>query len=325
MKKIQILIDPSHSNWILGGLFNEVAECNANFFLKPKKISNIKSKFIFTTVVNIFKLSFQKNPILFSSVTPLENFLKLSKFNSNLKILWFTHQYGVISNNTISALKTADLIFVHSKQEIDFLRQYNNSSPIIPLIGAIKPELFSRVTRSGKKIAFIGTSAKRKNPDVFLQFAIDNPNLQFKVLGRNWENQEIWRICKGLKNIEYIEIQKQINSYDLMDCSHYLMLSSKEGGPISLIESVAAGLIPICTRTGIVEDFLGECGYSDQIIDFPIDFNIIKKKIAIPYSQKQKSFAEKKALEYSISSFTKKLESQIIAKLHNDDIESPVK
>jgi len=325
MRKTQILIDPSHSNWILGGLFSEVAECNAEFFLRPKKISNIKSKFIFVTIVNIFKLRLRKNPILFSSVTPLENFLKLSKFSSNLKILWFTHQFGKISIKTISALRKADLIFVHSKQELDYLRQYNVSSPIIPLIGAIKPELFSRISENGEKIAFIGTSTKRKNPDIFLQFAMDNPNLKFKVLGRNWKKHEIWKVCKGLKNVEYFEIQEQVNCTDLMDCSHYLMLSSREGGPISLMESVAAGLIPVCTRTGIVEDFLAECGYSDQIIDFPIDFNVIKNKLTIPYSQNQKNFAAKKALEYSISSFAKKLESQIIEKLYGSHIENSVK
>jgi glycosyltransferase involved in cell wall biosynthesis len=325
LRKIQILIDPSHSNWILGGLFSEVAECNTEFFLKPKKISKIKSKFIFVTIANIFKLSLQKNPVLFSSITPLENFLKLSKFNSNLKILWFTHQFGKISNKTISALRKADIIFVHSKQEQDYLRQNNVSSPIIPLIGAIKPELFSRISENGEKIAFIGTPTKRKNPDVFLQFAMDNPNLQFKVLGRNWKKHEIWKVCKDLKNIEYFEIQKQINCIDLMDCSHYLMISSREGGPISLMEAVATGLVPVCTRTGIVEDFLAECGYSDQIIDFPIDFNMIKNKLSIQYSQNQKSFAAKKALEYSISNFAKKLESQIIEKLYDGNIENSVK
>ena len=325
MRKIQILIDPSHSKWILGGLFSEVAECNTQFFLRPKKISNIKNKFIFATIVNIFKLSLQRNPILFSSITPLENFLKLSKFNSNLKILWFTHQFGKISDKSISVLRKADLIFVHSKQEQDYLRQNKVSSPIIPLIGAINPELFSQLSESGEKIAFIGTPSKRKNPDVFIQFAIDNPTLQFKVLGRNWKQHELWRVCRDLKNVEYFEIQKQINCIDLMDCSHYLMLSSKEGGPISLMESVAAGLIPVCTRTGIVEDFLTECGYANQIIDFPIDFNVIRNKLAIPYSQTQKSFAAKKALEYSISSFAEKIESQIIEKLYGGNIENLVK
>ena len=91
------------------------------------------------------------------------------------------------------------------------------------------------------------------------------------------------------------------------------------------MESVAAGLIPVCTRTGIVEDFLTECGYANQIIDFPIDFNVIRNKLAIPYSQTQKSFAAKKALEYSISSFAEKIESQIIEKLYGGNIENLVK
>ena len=45
------------------------------------------------------------------------------------------------------------------------------------------------------------------------------------------------------------------------------MLSKIEGGPMPLLESLAAGLVPICTRTGFVEDLLIPLGLESNIID----------------------------------------------------------
>ena len=45
------------------------------------------------------------------------------------------------------------------------------------------------------------------------------------------------------------------------------MLSEIEGGPMPLLESLAAGLIPICTRTGFVEDLLGPLNLRHNIVD----------------------------------------------------------
>jgi glycosyltransferase involved in cell wall biosynthesis len=315
MKKIQILIDPSHEHWVLGGMFSEVAESSPDFFLSPKTISNVRNYQFVLTFLRVVKLVTQKRTLLFSSITPLENFLKFSLFRSNKKILWFTHLFGEISVKYISVLNKVDLIFVHSTQEKEFLQKNGVICPIIPLIGAIKPELFKKPNFKGNKIAFIGSPTKRKNVDIFLEFVDKNPHLQFKVLGRNWEEHDIWSSSTNRKNLEYFEIKKQITCSDLIDCSHHLILSSKEGGPISLIESVASGLIPITTRIGIAEEFLSDCGYLNQIIDFPINFDEINGKLKNLYSTEHRNSAAKKALEYSISRFSLNLKYEIMKNL----------
>jgi glycosyltransferase involved in cell wall biosynthesis len=315
MKKIQILIDPSHKHWILGGMFSEVAESSPDFFLSPKIIPNMRNYKFLMTLPRIIKLIAQKRTLFFSSVTPLENFLKFSLFESNKKILWFTHQFGEISAKSIFILSKVDLIFVHSRQEKEFLQHNGVSCPIIPLIGAIKPELFTKPNFTGHKIAFIGSPTKRKNVDIFLKFVGENPQFQFKVLGKNWKKHEIWAASTNHKNLEYFEMGKQVTCGDLADCSHHLILSSKEGGPISLIESIASGLIPITTRTGIAEDFLSECGYLNQIIDSPTNFDEIELKLKTLYSDDHRNSAATKALEYSTSRFSSNLKYEIIKNL----------
>lgn len=310
-KKIQILIDPSHKNWVLGGLFQEVASSNPDFFLKPKLISNIRSKYVIQSFITTLYLRFFKNPILFSSVTPLINYLKMVKFDSSIKILWFTHQYGDFSNELLSTLRKVNLILVHSKKEATNLIKLGLTCPIIPLVGAIEPSLFRSVSTSGSKIAFIGTITTRKNVEILFNFIKLNPHLEFKILGKNWKKHQIWQDFEKLVNVEYSEINKRVHGDDLKDCSHHLILSEVEGGPISLIESVASGLVPVSTRTGIAEEFLSECGYQAQLLDFPLDFNSIKIKLNYSYSDRHRMYAAELAKGYSTFRFAKNIKVEI--------------
>ena len=116
---------------------------------------------------------------------------------------------------------------------------------------------------------------------------------------------------KKLINIEYYEINRRVYGDDLKDCSHHLILSEVEGGPISLIESVASGLVPVCTRTGIAEEFLSECGYLAQLLDNPSDFNSIKIKLRNKYSAGHKLYAAELAKGYSIFRFSKNMKAEI--------------
>lgn len=312
MQKIAIVIDPAHRNWVLGGLFRDVHESDRDFFSRTKVISHYRSKYLPLSLFNILILVISKRPILFSSITPLENFTKLSKFKSNMKILWFTHQPENLSINSDTLVKKADLIFVHSKNEKKRLRSIGVTTPITVLVGAIRPELFSKQIQGGDKIVYIGTSSERKNTKIFLDFARKNPRLKFKILGKNWQNSNSLRICQSIKNVEFIGLERQISYHDLIGCSHHIVLSSVEGGPISLIESVAAGLIPICTNVGIASQFLDECGYKNQIIDFPITDEKIHQKLNNSYRESEVKYAREVALKYTVDLFSSRMKTDII-------------
>jgi hypothetical protein len=88
------------------------------------------------------------------------------------------------------------------------------------------------------------------------------------------------------------------------------MISSIEGGPISLIEAVASGLIPICTNTGIVEEFLDLVNYKDQIISSPTNFSDIITKYNYKYHQSQIDYSIKIAKQFSILRLSEIITSQ---------------
>lgn len=311
MKKVALITDPGHVNWILGGLAREISFSLPGFFETPVYVSNIRSKFAFKSLLEVIKLLIQGKPLLFSSLTPMENFFKYSKVKRNPLFLIFTHQSGLFSKRQEKLLQLIDIIFVFSTKDIEKFRSLGLSCRIVPFIGAINAENFPRSAKAGEVIAFIGTPAERKNPDLFLQFARTNPHTQFRILGKDWRKSKYWEQLISLGNIEYREINAPICTADLDGCSHYLMMSSLEGGPMTLLETMAAGVIPVATKTGISIDFLTEIGLTDQLIDFPSNFNEIREKILNQYSESKINNAIQIAKSYNIERFAKILKFEI--------------
>jgi glycosyltransferase involved in cell wall biosynthesis len=264
--RARIVIDESHSSWVLGGIFNDIFKLAPNFFYEPVVVNKVRSFSILRTIISVLKLTVSRDPIIFSSITPYENFLKINPFKTNLQILWFTHFDQVVSQRTINLIKKADLIFVHSERIKSEMLVLDIRSKIVVVTGAISPELFSDNNFTDRKIAWIGTTAPRKNAHKLVELAKENQNLFFKVLGKGWESSDLFCEIQKLPNIEYVALNRAVNSIDLNGCSHFLMLSDAEGGPISLLETLAAGLIPICTDVGIVGEVLPRLGYKDQIL-----------------------------------------------------------
>lgn len=317
MKKVEILIDPGHINWVLGGIFSEIAQNNSNFFSRPKTIVPFGKLGFFHSAILILSLALNRSTIIFSSVTPLQNFHRMNPFNTNIKILWFTHFEGELSQKTIRLLNKTQLIFVHSHDLMDELYKLGVTTEILPVVGAINPELFNFICSPGDKIAWIGTVSSRKNPKLLLEFAQDNPDLKFQVFGRNWKEHKIYEDMKLLNNVEYRELHSKISSNDLAECSHYLMLSTSEGGPITLLETLAAGLVPICTPVGIVPELLSDVGYDQQILENDFTFFSIRKKFETNYSLSHRKIVSDKIKFYSISRLSTVIENAVLTLVKN--------
>ena len=310
-QKARILIDPSHSKWVLGGLFNEISQTNLDFFCYPQEIYRLKSLSLFKSIFTVVSLSVRRPPIIFSSLTPFQNFLKLNPFNLNLKFLWLTHFEGVPNKRIIGTLNKANVIFVHSNSIKSNLQELGVVSKIIPVIGAVNPELFIQMSTSGNRIAWVGTAADRKNPEMLLRFALHNSDLNFRVLGKDWQKHLVFRQLKNINNIEYVEIDSKIKSMDFEGCSHYLMLSKVEGGPISLLEALASGLIPVCAPVGIAPELLSKCGYEDQLLGTEYNFATIREKCMKTYSIAHREKVAKYINSYSVTRLSKIIQSEI--------------
>ena len=144
MKKIRIVIDPSHSNWILGWMFKEIATLGFGFHNSIIEISRLRNKRAITTLLRAVLLTFNRSPLLFTSITPLENFNKLNPWRTNFKVLFYTHANHRLLQSTINLLNRVDIIFCMNSKEKIRLIEYGVRTPIHNIIGAINPHLFFR-------------------------------------------------------------------------------------------------------------------------------------------------------------------------------------
>jgi glycosyltransferase involved in cell wall biosynthesis len=305
------VIDPSHSSWILGGMFKEASRLNAGFQNNFVEVSNLKNRKTLVSLIKIALLTAKKSPLLFTSVTPLQNFNKLNPYKTNLKALFYTHNNRKLLQSTINLLNKVDIIFCMNSKEKTELAEYGVRTPIHNITGAIDPNRFSTPALPGSLISWVGTATMRKNPHIFLDFVKSNPQLKFRLLGKNWRSSSFFEAAHKLKNLEYKEITGALTSKDFNECSHYLCLSSLEGGPMPLLEAVAAGLIPISTNVGFAPELLAEFGYKKQLIGFPIKFEEIILKYSQTYTTDHIIKARDLAKNYSLNRFSNYIQSEI--------------
>jgi glycosyltransferase involved in cell wall biosynthesis len=260
------VIDSSHKEWVLGGIFLDLRS-NSKIFSDSvlempnrRQIANplklVKSQFLLQS----------SGHLLFSSITPLTNYLHLTpKRLRKRMLLWFTHSPTHFSDFEIYALNQPDVIYVHSRKAKVELSGITNSRIEI-MIGAIEPKRFKEPATHGHRIAWVGTTASRKCPDRFLTIVEENPDLNFRLLGKNWAFSQYWSRVVSLQNMQYEEVDGPLSSKDFNGCDIFLSTSKLEGGPMPLMESLASGLIPLVTETGFAQDLFEICALPSNLI-----------------------------------------------------------
>ena len=266
MRILQVL-DPSHKNWVQGGTFKDLRLNSKIFNENPVYLgAPFRTQQILHWLRSIQKV-FSSKYILFSSITPLENYYKIARFFPKKRKLavWFTHQEGRFTALQLRALNSCKVIFVHSSQE-KFNLESMVSSKVEVTLGAIDSSRFSRSPNPGMCILWIGTPNERKNPREFLRLASDNPDLNFRILGKNWIGTHLGDKITRISNIEYYEITRPLESSDLDGCDIYICTSFIEGGPMPLLESIAGNLKVLSRDVGFVQDVFREFGISSDFI-----------------------------------------------------------
>jgi len=265
--KITQVLDPAHEQWVQGGTFKDLRNVSKIFNQRPIYIgSPFRTQGPLIWIVSCFKI-FLGRHLLFSSLTPLVNYYRVYRFLPKLsKIgLWFTHQENSFSKSELLALSRCDVIFVHSLKQKKELEKIVKSKVEV-MLGAIEVSRFKDSAVIGRRIVWVGTPNFRKNPDLLISLARANPDLDFLLLGKGWSKSPLMKTINSLRNIEYREIIAPLTSKDFDGCDIYLCTSRIEGGPMPLLESLAAGLHPISTNVGFVEDLYNFFGISEKYI-----------------------------------------------------------
>lgn len=253
--KITQVLDPSHKEWVQGGIFQDLRNASAVFCKHPIYLgSPFKTQHFLPWIKAIFNILFSKN-LLFSSLTPLENYYRIFRFFPKIhkRVLWFTHNEESFNKTQFSAIEHCDCVLVHSKQAKQTLGKIFEVK-INVILAAVKFENFLKLKAPGKKIVWVGTYSRRKKPDIFINLVRKNPHLEFRILGKNWDRILVEELLLELDNLEYIELDGAVKTEHFNGCDIYLCTSEVEGAPMPLLESITAGLSPISSDVGFVRD-----------------------------------------------------------------------
>ena len=305
------VLDPAHLSWVQGGVFKDLRNSSKEFKERPQYIPAPNTFFhLLKWIIVSTRICFAKR-ILFSSITPLENYMKFPIRVRRQEIgLWFTHKEGEFSKSEIRSLKSCNSIFIHSHREASKISMYSKAKLIIT-VGAIEPHRFMERSISGPKIVWVGTPNERKRPKLFVEIVKLNPNLEFKLYGHGWEYSKYWNHIKELKNLEYEELKGPLSSAKLDGCCIYLMTSEIEGGPMPLFEAAASGLYPICTDTGFVREIFELIDLKDQTTKPTPDEFTNKIKLTLKLLQQGHKINRKKLLKLDYKRLSNLLSSNI--------------
>lgn len=135
----------------------------------------------------------------------------------------------------------------------------NGRSPIVASskLSDVKIELSQLgITETDKIFIHVARCTPQKNQSLlfesFKTIASKRHDIQLIVLGHGFEGSEFMQY-DGKWNIHILGERNNVGDYML--CSHFFILSSNyEGLPISLLEAMSCGLIPVSTSVGGVPD-----------------------------------------------------------------------
>jgi glycosyltransferase involved in cell wall biosynthesis len=187
-------------------------------------------------------------------------------------VVFFTHQNSYTEESLVKLgdLKFANKVIVLSNQIKSFLISIigeNDSNHIVVRVGGANLSTFfnQNMQRRPGSVVLVVYFALRKRPDLIVRTVRTNPNYNFILHGKNWENSDFLKDLQVLPNFQYFEFEFA-SANNLFNSSEvFLSLSDIEGGPVPALEALAAGCRVILTNTGFSKE-LSEISDSVQVI-----------------------------------------------------------
>ena len=104
--KITQVLDPSHASWVQGGVFADLRRHSESFNTEEIYLPAPNAFKVIWDWVKICLVLGKRERLLFSSLTPLENYSKYPIRKRKQSIgLWFTHKEGDFTKRERKALR----------------------------------------------------------------------------------------------------------------------------------------------------------------------------------------------------------------------------
>lgn len=284
---------------------------------------------ILIELINSFYLCFKipKHDIylLNSPSSMFLGYLKKTLRHENCKLILRLNDARFESNSFLKKIfykplaKKLDGAFIISKMLKKNLKMYNNKIPIDYLYTPVlNPNYFkNKPNFKAKSILSLGIKTRLgKGTDISAKIA-SKTQYEVYILGDIWKAQKIYNKYNHLKNLHFTGFKPPIN---YMAKSLFLLFPSRfDAGGTSVIEAMAAGLIPIVSHKTGNKDLVEELDPTLIINSFDYnaylnkinDLQKLSKKELVKLSNKSKIIAKKYHNTKSTSTFSTKFKKMI--------------
>ncbi len=236
------------------------------------------------------KINQISNPIIFSSNNKF--FYDLIPYlKTEVKLIDLTHTFHYEETEPFEkySLKVANRlskrIVLGQKTKSEFEKLYQENHIDRELINRIEiipnkvdvPESLNKTYNKNLKILFVSRNSFEKRPEFFVEIAkrclMQNKPYEFTLVGDFSKSDFFPKNIQVLGTIKEREVMHQLYStHDIL-----LITSAREGLPLVMLESMAFGMVPICTAVGEINSVINQttnCGYliHDKSIELWFDY-----------------------------------------------------
>lgn len=260
-KSISILLPDGKDDWILTGIAKEIKYIYPDVRI-VRDIKEIKTKRILVMHYALLRTLFlNRIPLKYVSV-----FFTHARADLDSNLTEFRYYFSQVSN-----------IFIMNGGDLGLRTFSGYESKLTVAVGGYEKGMFSRIEPQGpKKVCFVSRYYDRKNPELILKIVKSNPDLEFHILGRGWEEWDDFSSLLSCRNFTYTVTDYHNYNQIYQQMSFFVSVSTKEGGPIPLLETMSCGITPISTNTGFAGDVI-----DDGVNGFIISRELTEDKILL--------------------------------------------
>ncbi len=297
---LTFVLGPNAGGWILEAICRELMvrmSFNSTIFSGPDSLPN--SEHYFFSHYSLFLHHLNLKPSLITKKC----------------YVFFTHtnpELTKLEKKGLGALRFCHTVFIMNSKSSQVLSEYGVAEDRLVLaVGAADPEMFTDKNVERRYIGLSQAFYERKNPELILELIKSCPELEFLILGRNWNLWTKFDDLISLKNVrlespKYTEYPAYYNQMKV-----FLSLSKIEGGPIPLIESMFCNTVPVVTNTGFASDVIKD-GYNGFLL--PVEINDVQKIKAIIFKALESDFKTRESvLQYSWDNLSALIEARMKA------------
>ena len=276
MRKTLVVYDAMYSDWILAGIAKDIY----NYITEPKKLFVFAGHYYKSYIKVLILLLFADKIIFVNQSTLRRTRIPSFILKTRNVLVFYSHTNFSIDKFTLKQLKGASkIIAMNQAENSKLVRLGINAKNIVIKPVGIDFEIFKPLDKHElNTVVMVSQLHSRKRPELILKVVKFLPNYKFILIGKNWDESEYLYNLQRLTNFEYVKFDFKTYVSELNRGTVFLSLSSLEGGPIPILESMACSLVPVATVTGWAPDLIQD-GENGVLI--PVDCELDAIKIAL--------------------------------------------